>query len=93
MPGLPLADALIRPADACPQRGAYAAEPASTGTARRPVRIIPIVKINEANSPATGFSDCAACAEVSIVVTPLAFSVAAVVIIIEIGTASRNPFR
>ena len=41
------------------------------------------MKISDANSPAIGFKACAACADVSTLVMPLAFSVAAVVTIID----------
>lgn len=53
--------------------------------------MIPIVKINEANSPAIGFKASAACAEVVMLVTPLAFNVAAVVIMIETAIRLEKP--
>src|SRR3954454_19961617 len=61
---------------------AYAAEPASTGTARSPVPTMPSAKMVSASAPAIGRTASAAWAEVSTSVTPLTFSVAAVVIII-----------
>ena len=53
--------------------------------------MIPIVKINEASSPAIGFKASAACAEVAMLVTPLAFNVAAVVIMIETAIRLEKP--
>src|SRR3954469_12897808 len=61
---------------------AYAADPASTGTASSPVPTIPSAKIVSASEPAIGRNASAACAEVAMSVTPLTFSVAAVVIMI-----------
>lgn len=52
--------------------------------------MMPTAKISDANSPAMGLSACAACAEVSILVTPWAFKVAAVVTMIEIAIRFEN---
>ena len=46
---------------------------------------MPSAKMNSAKCPAIGLSASAACADVSISVLPLAFSVAAAVMMIEIA--------
>ena len=70
---------------------AYAALPASTGTASKPVPMIPSAKITKANCPAIGLRASAACDEVSISLTPWALSVAAVVSMMKSAMMLERP--
>jgi hypothetical protein len=70
---------------------AYAAEPASTGTASRPVPMMPMLNSANAKSPAIGRSASAAWAEDSICVMPCAPSVAAVVSMMNMATRLEKP--
>ena len=69
---------------------AYAADPASTGTASRPVPMMPRLNSRKAKSPAMGRKALAASAEVRMSSMPCAWSVTADVSMMKKATRFEN---